>query len=433
SPDDLISLQPRLTQIAAWHHDVHIHFCISLELHTFPTTRPNKMKFIAFVLASATAASQSISTLSTKERADLMSDLAKWHSNFGATALKEGLLPHAQKTQDDLLQRLLDTKLAVAEASRTNPDAIFSWENKFALMNDAEFKQYVQVSFQSGNKSLRQAKDAPSAAGAVVAATVDWTTRCNPPVRDQGACGSCWAHAAVGVAEAAHCLATGELLSLSVQQVTSCSTEGGSQGCEGGFPWYAIDYVNQEGLCLDSDWPYAAQTGTCDGQCNKQHLQIGSSVRGNGESGLVNGLNNQPVSVVVEAGNSVWKNYQGGVVSQCPGAQSDHAVIAVAYDGQSYTIKNSWGTGWGESGYMRLARNTGSTGTCNVGEAPTWPQLSSNPNPTPSHGPTPVPSSTQPPSQCGDCDACLFSYFNQCYSDFSSSDCAYYGGVWCGH
>ncbi|KAF0703481.1 hypothetical protein As57867_007598, partial [Aphanomyces stellatus] len=128
---------------------------------------------------------------------------------------------------------------------------------------------------------------------------------------------------------------TGQLLSLSVQQVTSCSTEGGSQGCQGGFPWYAIDYVHQNGLCLESAWPYTAQTGSCNRQCTKQQLQIGANVRGYGESGLVNGLNNQPVSVVVEAGNNVWKNYRGGVVSQCPGAQSDHAVIAVAYDGQS--------------------------------------------------------------------------------------------------
>ncbi|KAF0693258.1 hypothetical protein As57867_015698, partial [Aphanomyces stellatus] len=71
---------------------------------------------------------------------------------------------------------------------------------------------------------------------------------------------------------------------------------------------------------------------------------------------------------------------------------------------------------------MRLARNTGSTGTCNVGEAPSWPQLSSNPNPT--HNPTAGP--TQPPNQCGDCNACLFPSFNQCYSDFSYDDCDYY-------
>ncbi|KAF0684328.1 hypothetical protein As57867_022564, partial [Aphanomyces stellatus] len=106
------------------------------------------MKFTAFVLASAAAAKQSVSTLSTQERADLVSDLAKWHSTFGETALQEGLLPHAGSTvrdaesaQEDKLQRLLDTKLAVVEVSRANPDADFTWENKFALMNEAEFKQ----------------------------------------------------------------------------------------------------------------------------------------------------------------------------------------------------------------------------------------------------------------------------------------------------
>ncbi|KAF0687835.1 Aste57867_20472 [Aphanomyces stellatus] len=91
-----------------------------------------------------------MSTLSDKERSDLASDLASWHDKFGETALNEGLLPHAISrsvdSDEDKLQRLLDTKLAVAEVSRSNPDAIFSWENKYALMNEVEFKQNVEVS-----------------------------------------------------------------------------------------------------------------------------------------------------------------------------------------------------------------------------------------------------------------------------------------------
>ncbi|KAF0703018.1 hypothetical protein As57867_005373, partial [Aphanomyces stellatus] len=368
------------------------------------------MKFSALVVASAAAAKQSVHDLSAQELAVLGADLADWEAKYGTLAQERGLIPSAVTTRSandsltEKLQRLLDTKLAVVEVSKANPDAVFSADNMFALMNEQEFKTYVSVSFQQGGQHLRNAKEVQVPEPAVKALAVDWTSKCNPPVRNQGSCGSCWAHSAVGAAEAAHCLATGQLLSLSVQQVTSCSTQGGSAGCQGGYPWYAIDYTAQ-GLCLDSDWPYTAQTGSCNRQCNKQQLSIGSSVRTSGESGLSNALNNQPVSVVVEAGNNVWKNYRGGVVSQCPGAQSDHAVIAVGYDGQSYNVKNSWGAGWGESGYIRLARNGGGSGTCNVVEAPSFPQLQSNPTPPspPTNSPSPPgPSPPSPgPSGCG--------------------------------
>ncbi|KAF0688073.1 hypothetical protein As57867_008023, partial [Aphanomyces stellatus] len=313
-----------------------------------------------------------------------------------------------------------------------NPDATFDWKHPFALMTESEFKTYVKVSFNQGSQPFVNTT-AVANVGASVASVVDWTTKCNPPVRNQGSCGSCWAHAAVGVAEAAHCLATGQLLSLSVQQVTSCSTEGGSQGCNGGFPWYAIDYATQ-GLCLDSEWPYAGQTGPCSRHCNKQRLSIGESIQVSGEGGTISALNNQPVSATVEAGNYVWKNYQGGVVSQCPGGQSDHAVIAVGYDDQSIKIKNSWGTGWGEGGYMRLRRGVGGQGTCNVVGAVAYPRLSTKPNPQPS--PSPVNPTPGPQPSCGNCNACYYPGGDSCLAEFTQYDCDYYsatyGTVWCG-
>ncbi|KAF0685480.1 hypothetical protein As57867_022568, partial [Aphanomyces stellatus] len=202
--------------------------------------------------------------------------------------------------------------------------------------------------------------------------------KCNPPVKNQGQCGSCWAFSTVGTVEAAHCLTSGEVVDLSEQQVVSCSTNGGSMGCNGGFPPSAIDWM-QQGVCLQKDWPYAGQTGSCNKNCQKKKLSIGKTVQTSGESSLQSALTKQPVTVVVEAGNAVWRNYKGGVVTQCPGSHSDHAVIAVGFGsstGQYFKIKNSWGAQWGENGYIYLQRGVGGKGMCNVAEGVSYPQLS---------------------------------------------------------
>ncbi|KAF0711142.1 hypothetical protein As57867_005360, partial [Aphanomyces stellatus] len=136
-----------------------------------------------------------------------------------------------------------------------------------------------------------------------------------------------------------------------------------------------------------SDWPYTSGdsgvTGSCNNNCAKKKLAIGKAVSVHGETALVTTLNTQPAAVIVEAGNSVWQNYQGGIITQCPGARSDHAVIAVGYDGESYKVRNSWGASWGEAGYIRLQRNAGGKGMCNVVSDIEFPQLGSTPATTP--------------------------------------------------
>ncbi|ETV75455.1 hypothetical protein H257_10296 [Aphanomyces astaci] len=421
--------------------------------------------YAAFVVASAAATNQAtnqyVTTLSADELSQLSAELAQWRQDFGAAATAQGLLPPAVESQSpleaetDALQRFFDNKVAIEIARRTNPNATFDNDHPFALMTDAEFKNHVGLSFEEGYSAFRSLRTADLDVFAPRATSMDWTTsKCVNPVRNQGKCAGCWLFSAVGTAESAHCLATGELIDLSEQQVTSCSTNGGGQGCQGGWPHAALDYLSSGGGCLEQDYPYTSgssgQSGTCQNSCSKKKLSFGATVRVSGEAALVTALNTQPVSVLVEGGNSVWRNYRGGVITQCPGARSDHAVVAVGYDSSSYKIRNSWGASWGEAGYVRLQRGGGGKGTCNVVEGVSFPTIIA-PKPTVSPPtktttkptkPTVSPSSKTtnmptPQAGCATCSRCYYPAANSCLdSVFTKGYCEYFnhgfGTVWCG-
>ncbi|ETV63775.1 hypothetical protein H257_19294 [Aphanomyces astaci] len=227
---------------------------------------------VAFAL-SALAAKQSVVSLIADERLSLEQELAEWKAEF------------RDEQVDAELQRILDSKFSVEGAALTNPDATFDWRNHFALLSNDEFKKYVAVSFGRGSHLRGEIIDTLEDETASLQATSkDWTTSgCVNAVQNQGSCGSCWSFSSV-CHGSVHCIKTGTLLKLAEQQ-------------------YAIHYA-ASGLCLSSAYPYTSgstgQTGACK-SCTKQALAIGSS----------------PVSVTVEAGNNVWKNYKSGVMSVC--------------------------------------------------------------------------------------------------------------------
>ncbi|EQC38195.1 hypothetical protein SDRG_04623 [Saprolegnia diclina VS20] len=201
-----------------------------------------------------------------------------------------------------------------------------------------------------------------------------------------------------------------------------------------------VDDLNKQhkGAVFSTDNQFALMTED-EFAAFKTKVSVGKSVDIQGESALQSALDKQPVTVVVEAGNNVWRNYKSGVVQSCPGAQSDHAVIAVGYgtkDGQQhFKIKNSWGTGWGEQGYIYLKRGVSSKGMCNVAEMPSYPALSGKSQPSSEPQPPSKPTK-MPHGNCNGCNGCYYPAASQCLTaDYDKKYCEYlapeFGTQWC--
>jgi len=272
-----------------------------------------------------------------------------------------------------------------------------------------------------------------------VADAVDWVQKgFVNPIKDQGKCGSCWAFSTMGVVESGHAIATGNLVSVSEQQLVDC--DGSNDGCSGGWPHTAFSHYLKfrVGVCSESSYPYTGRDGSCSlSSCSiaiAKDVVTGYTNVGMSSAGLKSALSEQPVSVTVNAAQLQF--YGNGVVTGTCSGQINHAVIAVGYgtDGTDYfNIRNSWGTGWGESGYIRLGQNGGSQGTaCLYQYAPVTPRLSSDP-PRPAPTPVPAPSGSCAAVGCGnysdegqcDCDSECFqagpSTPGRCCSDFMTS------------
>ncbi|TYZ65682.1 hypothetical protein PybrP1_002785 [[Pythium] brassicae (nom. inval.)] len=337
------------------------------------------MKPSTFALVLLAGSAQLVSSLKLspehaprflQERASLEQELAAWkESAAGAFAkqhsyfITEQRVQSADELKEDQLRRFFLTKLHIESVQRLNPDAVFSTDSPFSLMTDKEFAKFLGKSFQRGAAVLNDQGSAAvnSTVGAdtdvPTAGDKDWTTSgCVAPVKNQGECGSCWAFAAIAALESSYCLKGNPLTLFSEQQVLSCDDASG--GCDGGFPGDGLNYVQKtRGVCLEEAYPYQS-----------------------GES-RETALGGRPVAVGVAAGNTTWKQYKGGVVSSCTSSQLDHAVLAVGYGGSStatpfFKIKNSWGTAWGEAGYIRLRRGVAGVGTCGViGPKSVYPEL----------------------------------------------------------
>ena len=211
--------------------------------------------------------------------------------------------------------------------------------------------------------------------------SVDWRTEgAVTDVKNQGQCGSCWSFSATGAMEGAWFKKTGELVSLSEQQLVGCSTDYGNNGCNGGLMDSAFEYAIDSGMCTEKDIPYTAKDGTCVKCSPTVTVDHCVDVTPNNQLHLKEAVSRGPVAIAIEADTRAFQFYSGGVLdsSRC-GTSLDHGVMIAGYgeeDGKKYwLVKNSWGDGWGEGGYLKILRtdSENDAGICGIAMQPSQP------------------------------------------------------------
>merc|ERR1712002_13490 len=260
--------------------------------------------------------------------------------------------------------------------------------NEFSDLTEEEFKSQ----FLGGYKPLhnpaessllfserKPIKDLP--------ASVDWREKnAVTEVKNQGQCGSCWAFATTEMIESYAAIATGDLTELSAQQVTSCTPNplkcGGTGGCYGSIPQLGYTYIQLFGHATEEDYPYKSGSSMNTEDCLYDVTDTapvvgitGYDTMSNDQEAVMNHLANVgPLAVAVDA--SYWGGYSSGVFSGCSFSENiglNHAVQLVGYgtdpaEGDYWIVRNSWGTRWGEDGYIRLQRQA--EAECGINSTP---------------------------------------------------------------
>merc|ERR1711871_1810570 len=277
--------------------------------------------------------------------------------------------------------------------------------NVYSDMTNAEFKEKM-TGYKTRDAYLRRKKNVDHSLHAKFASapsSIDWSQKgAVTPIKNQGQCGSCWAFSTTGSTEGAYQIATGKLLSFSEQELVDCAGSYGNQGCNGGLMDNGFKYLEAKGDALESKYSYTGKTGSCsaskssDPALAKGSVTSFNDVTSDSETQLLAAVNKQPVSVAIEADQSGFQFYKSGVFSGTCGTNLDHGVLVVGYgtdSGKDYwKVKNSWGTTWGQEGYILLERSSssnstgrkllggggGGSGECGLLKQPSFPKVSSS-------------------------------------------------------
>jgi C1A family cysteine protease len=195
-------------------------------------------------------------------------------------------------------------------------------------------------------------------------------------IKNQLKCGCCYAFATAAVMESLYAIKTKSQspIDLSPQQITDCSSNG-NNGCSGGnFP-PSVRYLLGQGnkIATEASYPYAGQKQTCKtngiNQIQLGNIEYGAIPEGD-ETKLADALANYgPIFIGLDADSKLFMFYKAGIlkIDNCPKRRQDmdHAMVVVGYGYDNvlkspyWIIKNSWGTKWGENGYLRLAKDKG--------------------------------------------------------------------------
>jgi len=260
----------------------------------------------------------------------------------------------------------------------------FAAVNKFTDLTQDEMKR-----FKGYNKKMQRASMTSVPVGQLdlvnLPSSVDWRTQnAVTDVKDQGGCGSCWTFSTAETLESHIAIKTGKLMVFSEQQIVSCATNpqkcGGTGGCEGATQEIAFNYTRDAGgISLESSYPYQGADSPCDSTQVKPVATIDGYYRldSNNATQLQAAIAQVgPIAISLAASGFAFQLYGGGVLNGDCGWDVDHAVQAVGYGFDSsvnqgyWIVRNSWGAGWGEAGYVRVFRATSGAEACGTDTTP---------------------------------------------------------------
>merc|ERR1712002_456192 len=241
--------------------------------------------------------------------------------------------------------------------------------NEFTDMTDEEYgaRMGAVATDEEIDKAFAEGEEYVPAANLEDPAEIDWRTRGYvTEVKNQGHCGSCYSFSATGALEVQWFKKTGQLISLSESQIVDCAGHFGNHGCRGGMPDRVYNYLGASGGDeTESAYPYVP----AQQRCRFQRSLVAAKVKGTlyikrgSERDLKKAVAQLgPISIVIYATKPGFRHYKRGVYSdpECQRHTINHAVLLVGYgyeNGIAYwLVKNSWGAGWGEGGYIKMAQ-----------------------------------------------------------------------------
>uniref|UniRef100_A0A1I7TYA4 Pept_C1 domain-containing protein n=1 Tax=Caenorhabditis tropicalis TaxID=1561998 RepID=A0A1I7TYA4_9PELO len=274
-----------------------------------------------------------------------------------------------EENENTFLKRekiFLNNVKRIQEYNSKNPGVTFDI-NHFAYWSDEEIssifmqkKEQIPFFQLSNYSSYKFENNLPD--------YFDWRKSSNPVVtrvKDQGQCGSYWAFSVVAAIESQFAIKKKMLLSLSEQELVDCDVQ--SKGCQGGYVQTALLYAMEKGLETDTDYPYSGiQHNQCSYKKEKVLVKIDNAYKLKADEDLIANVvaNNGPVSFLMPVPRS-FMSYRSGIFNpswaECQTqAVGNHVITIVGFGREGnlryWIVKNSFGTGWGEQGYFRMAR-----------------------------------------------------------------------------
>merc|ERR1712168_1424243 len=328
----------------------------------------------AFILLAVLAFAYGERIKGTFEVPDYAAFKAKWGKNYSAEENDVHMAAYLKKVE------FINNHNAEYDQGK---HTFWCGVNEYSDMTDAEYDA------RNGILLPEEPISGPVRSGdpATAPDAIDWREKgAVNPVKNQGHCGSCWAFSAMGALEGLTFLtgpSKGILPVCAEQQLVSCDT--GSHGCQGGFPNKCYDYVAEQGewgIKTEESYPYTANNTECDYQKTNSTEDVAAvCTLGNHhvdktDEALQEAVGNVgPISICLAAGSKAWGQYKGGIFDsdEC-GTTINHGVAAVGYNREEnyWIVRNSWGSSWGEEGYIRIVMHKN---MCNMLQHSVYPNI----------------------------------------------------------